>query len=64
MVSRWEEVDGCTAFMEDAALRGCHPFELVELYTRDGAVGPGDVRGCLDRCLRPHGHATATIWPG
>lgn len=64
MVSRWEEVDGCTAFMEDAALRGCHPFELVELYTRDGAVGPGDVRGCLDRCLRAHTHATATVWPG
>lgn len=63
MVTRWEEVDGCTASMETAALRGCHPFDLVEIYTRAGAVDAGELRGRLARCLRPDSHATTTVWP-
>lgn len=60
MVCRFEEVESRASFLESAAVRGCHPFELIDVYRSTRAE---DVRRCLETCLCPMGIVTATVLP-
>ena len=61
MVCRWEDVETTVGFVESAGLRGCHPFEVTGLYDGEDAVEVGDIRRCLDECLRPDRVAVASV---
>ena len=61
MVCRWEDVESTVGFIESAGLRGCHPFAVTSLYDGEDAVNVGDIRRCLDTCLRPDRVAVAAV---
>jgi predicted Zn-dependent peptidase len=63
MVCHWEDVEGCCGVLETAALRGCHPFDIVDLYHGDDAVNAAEVADAVAVCLRPDNVATATVLP-
>ena len=61
MVCRWEDLESTVGFIESAGLRGCHPFAVTSLYDGEDAVNVGDIRRCLDTCLRPDRVAVAAV---
>jgi predicted Zn-dependent peptidase len=61
MVCRWEDVEGTVGFLECAGLRGCHPFDVTELYGAEAGVNVGDIRRCLEHSLRPDRVAIASV---
>ena len=63
MVCRWEDAEECADLVECAVVRGCHPFDLVDLHLGGGALDAGEVAACAAECLTPDGPATATVLP-
>ena len=60
LVSSFEDDDSVREFIETAALRSCHPFDLVDLYLETDAE---DLIATWDLTIRDREAAWAVVGP-